>query len=69
MLRLNINNWQQPSEKKFKKIADILLYSLPLYLGAVMASPMDETLKLWVNFGITFVIITVKTISKFTKEE
>jgi len=69
MLRLNINNWQQPSEKKFKKIADILLYSLPLYLGAVMTSPMDETLKLWVNFGITFVIITVKTISKFTKEE
>jgi len=69
MTKLNISNWGQPSERKFKKIADILLYSLPLYLGAVMASPMDETLKLWVNFGITFIIITVKTISKFTKEE
>jgi len=69
MIRLSINNWQQPSEKKFKKIADILLYSLPLYLAAIIASPMDETLKLWLNFGFTLVIITVKTISKFTKEE
>jgi len=69
MIRLSINNWQQPSEKKFKKIADILLYSLPLYLAAIIASPMDDTLKLWLNFGFTLVIITVKTISKFTKEE
>jgi len=69
MIRLSINNWQQPSEKKFKKIADILLYSLPLYLGAIIAAPMDETLKLWLNFGFTLAIITVKTISKFTKEE
>ena len=68
-MALKISNFNKPSEPKFKKIADTLLYSLPLYLAAIMAAPIEEPIKLWVNFGITMVIITVKTISKFTAKE
>jgi len=68
-MQLSVNNFSKPSNKNWKKVADFFLYSLPLYLGAILALPLTEETKLWLNFGITMVIITLKSISKFTKEE
>jgi hypothetical protein len=68
-MELKISNFNKPSEPKFKKIADTLLYSLPLYLGAILALPLEETTKLWINFGVTMVIVSIKTLSKFTSNE
>ena len=62
-------NLQKPTNKKWKAIADFFLYSLPLYLSAIMALPVSEDLKLWLNFGLTMIIITIKGISKFTAED
>jgi hypothetical protein len=66
---LSIDNLSKPSSKKWKKVADIFLYTMPLYLTTIMAVPISEDLKLWINFGITMLTITLKTISKFTSEE
>lgn len=66
---LSIDNLGKPSNRKWKRIADFLLYTLPLYLGAVMALPINETVKLWINFSVTIVTVTIKGLTKFTAEE
>jgi hypothetical protein len=68
-MALSLDNFNKPSNRKWKAVADVILYTLPLYLGAVMALPISDTWKLWVNFGVTIVTITIKGISKLTLEE
>jgi predicted phosphoadenosine phosphosulfate sulfurtransferase len=68
-MTLKYKNLNKPSNKKWKAIADFFLYSLPLYLGAVMALPVSDNIKLWITFGITIITVTLKGISKFTSEE
>ena len=68
-MNLSIENLQKPSHPKWKLVADFFLYSLPLYLGAVMTLPVDETIKMWINFGITIATITLKGLTKFTNDE
>lgn len=66
---LKYENLKKPSSKKWKLVADFFLYSLPLYLGAIIALPLDESLKMWLNFGVSIAVITLKGISKFTSDE
>jgi hypothetical protein len=66
---MKLENFNKPSNKKWKSVADFFLYSLPLYLGAIMALPISEDIKLWLNFGITLVTVTLKGLSKFTAED
>ena len=66
---LKYSNLQKPSNKRFKLIADFLLYVLPVYLSGVMALPISENTKLWITFGATFVTITLKALTKFTSNE
>ncbi len=66
---LAIENLKKPSNKKWKLVADFFLYTLPLYLGAIMALPINEDYKLWVNFSVTILIVTLKGMSKLTSEE
>lgn len=63
------DNLSKPSNRKWKSIADFFLFTLPLYLGAMMTIPIDEELKLWISFGLTMVVITLKGLSKLTAEE
>jgi predicted phosphoadenosine phosphosulfate sulfurtransferase len=66
---LSAANLVKPSSKKWKSVADFFLYSLPIYLTTVMALPISEDIKMWINFGITMLTITLKGISKFTSED
>ena len=68
-MQLSVDNLSRPSNKKWKLVADFFLYSLPLYLGAILALPIAEDLKLWLNFGISIAVITLKGFTKFTSEE
>jgi hypothetical protein len=68
-MTLKLDNLSKPSNKQWKRIADFFLFTLPLYLSAIMALPLKEELKLWLNFGITMLTITFKAVSKFTSEE
>jgi hypothetical protein len=68
-MQFSVDNFNKPSHKKWKLVADIILYTLPLYLGAIMALPISEEWKLWLNFSVTVITVTIKGISKFTIEE
>ena len=67
-MTFKLENLKKPSNKQFKLIADILLFTLPLYLSAIMLAPMPEDIKLWINFGLSIVIITIKALTKFTTD-
>jgi len=68
-MNLSFDNLNRPSNKQWKRIADFFLYSMPLYLGAILALPLSEELKVWLNFGITIIIISLKGLTKLTSEE
>jgi len=68
-MNISTKNLNKPSNRKWKKVADILLYTLPLYLTAVLALPLSENVTLWINFGVTMAIVTLKAFTKFTTNE
>lgn len=68
-MKFKISNLKKPSNKIFKRIADTLLYTLPLYLGAVIQLEMKPVAKMWIIFVLTITIITLKGITKFTAED
>lgn len=68
-MELKISNWGEPSNKKFKRIADVLLYTLPLYSGAILLLEASAPkFALICNFIITLTVITLKALTKFTAE-
>ena len=68
-MNISTKNLGRPSHRKWKRIADIFLYTLPLYLTAVLALPLSENTTLWINFGVTMAIVTLKAFTKFTTDE
>jgi len=69
-MNISIDNLGKPSNKLFKLIADIALYTLPLYSGAIVLLSADAPkFALWANFFITLIVITLKAITKFTAED
>jgi len=72
MAELKLSNWGKKSNPRLKFYADLLVYTLPLYLTAIVALPDDVLsgeIKIWVNFGLTILIVTFKMISKLTSDE
>lgn len=68
-MELKTSNWNKPSNKKWKLLADVMLYSLIGQLPILAALPIDETLKIWIGFGLAELILIFKVISKFTQDE
>ena len=68
-MKLSFSNISKPSNKTWKSVSDFFLYSLPLYLGAIMTLPITENQKLWVTFTVTILTITLKGLSKLTSDE
>ena len=68
-MKFSLDNLNKPSNKSLKKVADFSLYTMPLYLAAIMAAPLPEKAKLWLNFGLTIIIVTLKGLTKFTTDE
>jgi hypothetical protein len=71
-MELKIANLNVPSNKKWKKVADYFLYTLPLYSVAI-AAVGDKLfgkpeITLWVVTGISILVITLKGLTKFTAE-
>ena len=65
----SFNNWGKPSNKTFELWANILLYSAPLYTGAIAVLESGAPrFALWANFVISVVVITLKALSKFTAD-
>ena len=66
---LKLSNVNKPSNKSFKLISDVALYTLPLYSGAIMVlSAKHPEFALWFNFITSVIVVTLKGITKFTAE-
>jgi len=69
---ININkikeNYAAPTNKKWKKVADYLLYTLPLLITATIAVPSNDSIKVWLIFGMNVIVIGLKGFTKFTVE-
>ena len=68
-MSIQIENLNKPDNKNWKNVSDFFLFTLPLYVTAIMAVPIPDQLKLWLNFGLTIIIVTIKGISKFSTNE
>lgn len=69
MAEFKLSNFGKPSNKKWKLVADTLLYALPAYTLLITVSPLPEGFRLWANFIISALVVTIKAITKFTVGE
>lgn len=64
------SNLGKPSNAKLKKIADFLLYTLPVYSTVIAGlTPVSPVFTLWTISIINIVVITLKGLTKFTAEQ
>jgi hypothetical protein len=71
-MELSISNLDKPSNKKWKKVADYLLYTLPLYSVAIAVAAdqlWSAKTALIITIVINVLIISLKGLTKFTSEE
>ena len=65
-MNISINNYNKPSHKTFKLIADIGLFAIPLYIPIIMPLPINDNIKLWIISGLSFLLANIKILSKFS---
>ena len=66
-----VSNLSKPTNKKWKKVADYFLYTLPLYSVAIAATSTllwGATVALYITTSINVVVVTLKGLTKFTSE-
>ena len=69
MTTFKISNIKKKTHKKWKMIADIALYALPLLTGIVTQMPVSDSLQKWILVILNVSIVAFKALSKFTTDE
>jgi hypothetical protein len=70
-MELAVANLNKPSNKKWKKVADYFLYTLPLYSSAIAIGAdqlWNAKVALVITVVINVVVVTLKGLTKFTSE-
>jgi hypothetical protein len=70
-MELKYSNLGRPSNKKWKKVADYFLYTLPLYSVAIAITSdklWGPEIALYITTAINVIIVTLKGLTKFTSE-
>lgn len=70
-MNLKLENLKKPSNKKWKRIADYLLYvMLPaINVFFITVEPVSPVFSLWGNAVAVFLITSFKGLTKFTVDE
>lgn len=70
-MNLKLENLKKPSDKKWKRIADYLLYvMLPaINVFFITVEPVSPVFSLWGNAVAVFLITAFKGLTKFTVDE
>jgi hypothetical protein len=63
---LSVDNFNKPSNKKWKLVGDILVYALIPELGIILSLPISPVIKLWISVTIAELSLVSKLITKFT---
>ena len=69
MPKFELQGYKKRTDRNWKLIADIMLYTLPLINGAIVTMPADENVQKWLLFCTNLLIVTFKAVSKFTVDE
>lgn len=70
MNKFKLENLKKPSNKKWKLVADYVIYTiLPGLITATALMPISESAQKWIIYGITILSVGFKALSKFTIEE
>ena len=59
------SNWSKMTPKLWKRIGDTAIYAQPLILGVLTQMPVSDEIIKWMIFGVSAVLIGVKTMCKF----
>ena len=68
-MNLSINNFNKPSNKIWKLVADTALCSLALFNPVIISAGFDDNVTKWLLFVVNTLVVVFKTISKFTSNE
>lgn len=66
---MKLSNYYKKTPAQVKFWGDVMLFSAPLLSSAVMTAPFDETIKLWIVFGLNIVLVIGKILTKFIGDE
>ena len=66
---MKLSNYYKKTPEKVKFWGDLMLFSAPLLSGVVVASPLPETVRLWVVFGLNIILVIGKILTKFVGDE
>ena len=67
--RMKVKNWNKRTPKFWKRIGDVCIYSLPMLISAIMASPLNADARQWCMFLLTVILVAAKAITKFVAED
>lgn len=65
-MNINLNNYNKPSHPLFKKIGDICLFAIPLYITTLTTLPIPDKNKVLMLTVLSILLATIKIVTKFT---
>jgi hypothetical protein len=68
-MRLKFKNYDLPSSPIWKKIGDICLFTIPVYIPILLSLPLKDVQKMWIVGVLNMLLATIKIITKFTVDE
>lgn len=63
------SNWNKKTPLFWKRLGDVCIYSLPLWQGLIMKSPLSPEAREWAEFIVGFILVLTKMLTKFFAEE
>ena len=69
MAQISFDNYNKPTNKKWKAVSKFLTRTLPIYAAAIMPLPIDDKAKLWITFAFAIIVATISGLSELTIEE
>lgn len=65
-----LSNWSKRTPKFWRRIGNAFNYvGIAAVNGAILGSPLTPEIKLWTNFIVTMIFLTIKGLTKFFAEE
>jgi hypothetical protein len=68
-MELRLKNYNKPTNRRLKLIADIALFALTLELPIITTLPVSEDVRFWIGFAVAELTVLFKLISKFTADD
>ena len=68
MSKFSVSHWGKKTDPNWKLIADLMLYSLPLFNGVILTMPVPDNMQKWALVVVNLAIVVFKAVSKFTKD-